>query len=66
MTRPEEEEVTGVEGDDDESLADKGKDTCLARVVVGSRGTMFDVCDGLDGVVTNGKVAHCAGRVKDD
>ena len=56
----------GVEGDNDETLADKGRDACLARGVEGGRGMMLDMCDGLDGVVTDGEVARCAGRVKDD
>ena len=56
----------GVEGGEDKTSADEGGDACLAGIVKGSRGTMFDLGDGFEGVVADGEEARCAGRVKDD
>ena len=52
----------GREIDDDE-----GRDAGFAGAVLeGSRGTMVDVRDRLETIVTNGEVTSCAGVIEDN
>ena len=54
----------GREIDDDDFSADEGRDAGFAGAVLeGSRGTMVDVRDRLETIVTNGEVTSCAGAV---